>query len=108
GARDASNDCGSGLGENEERAVRAVDVKPEPLALRDLGERVEIIDGARCRRAGAARDEKRREAVGAIARDLLFERIDANAKTPIARNLAHVRSRKSRDPGSLLKRVMRL
>ena len=63
------------LRQQEESAVRAVHVEPEPLARGELRERREIVDRAGVRGAGVADDEEGRPAGGAVRRDRSRERV---------------------------------
>jgi hypothetical protein len=55
--------------EHAERAVGAVDVEPELLRSRDIGERVERVDRARVYGPGRADEQRGQCALGAVGGD---------------------------------------
>ena len=105
-------DAGQGpfplLRQDEEPAVRAVDVNPEPLSLRDLGEPDEVVHCACIGRARASDDEERRSPRDAVLRDPLFEDIEANPESRVRGDLADVLRREAREDRRLLDGMVRL
>lgn len=64
--------------EDPERAVRAIDVQPQALALADIGDLGERIDGARAGGARARRDAERQIAGPPVGGDRFGERADVH------------------------------
>jgi hypothetical protein len=63
-------------------------VHPQPLFRREVGERVEVVDGAGVRRAGVRDEEERQKPLPTILPNVLGESIQADAKSLVARDLA--------------------
>ena len=72
--------------ENAERAIGAVDVKPELLLAAQRAQRREIVDRADIHRAGRADHEERLQAGLAVQRDLRAQRGDVDAVQSIDRD----------------------
>ena len=85
-----------------DRAVRAVDVKPEALGGADLGDLGERIDRARADRPGAGRDAERALAGGAVGGDGGAERADIHPVALVARDPVNRLDAEAEDLGSLL------
>ncbi len=85
--------------ENSERAIGAIDVKPELLLAAQRAQRLEIVDGADIHRSGRADHQKRFQAGVAILRDTRAQRRDIDAMT-VDRSRCSVahRCRSRRDP----------
>jgi hypothetical protein len=58
GAFDPHEARATALGQLEEPSVRGVDVQPQPMPFRDIGDVVQRVDRAGVRRAGAGDDHE--------------------------------------------------
>ena len=105
---DAPHDVPAVLGQEEEAAVRRVDVEPAALALGDRRDGVERIDRAGVRRAGRGEDQPRLQTPTAVGGDGFFQRLGAHAEALVDRDGADLRLPQAGDVEGLLEAVMRL
>ncbi len=96
GALDAAQLRPQALREIRGCAERAVDVKPQTFALREIGQLVERIDCADVDRARISHDEKRAQSRGAIARDRLRNGVRLRAMVVIHGQHAQIRRAQAR------------
>jgi hypothetical protein len=108
GALDASERGAPPVGELEEAAVCAVDVEPQLLALRDISDRVQGIDGAGVRRPGRSDHHRRHTTCPAVVGDRVGERLRVHPKLAVARHHAHRVGWEPGDAGRLGHRVVGL
>jgi hypothetical protein len=85
GELEAAQDARPALREQHPAAVRRVDVDPHPLAVGDLAQAGQRVDGARVRRARDADDAQRPDAVGLVLRDRGLERVEAHLEAVVRR-----------------------
>ena len=74
--------------QNRQRAIGAVHVEPEPLALANAGQRVEVIDGPRVDGAGGSHHEERHEARAAIRVNGFLQGVQIDPKMSVYWNQA--------------------
>ena len=96
------------VGELEEASVGAVDVEPQVLGVRDVGDRVERIDRARVRGAGARRHEERAHAGRAVLGDHPPEGVGVHPELVVGRHEANVPLREAGDRRGLRHARVRL
>ena len=68
-ARDARKPRRQIRSQNRQRAISAVDMEPEPLAMADTGQGVEVVDGPCVDGAGSAHHQEGRKARAPIRAD---------------------------------------
>ena len=85
------------VGERGEGAEGAVDMKPDLLLARDIGQRIEIVDRARIHRPGRADDEERLQSGGAIGGDGVGEILDAHPAAFVGRDEPQVPGAEARE-----------
>ena len=108
GARQPAQRLVQLVAEIEERAVRAVDVMPQPFGIADVGDRIQGIDRAGVRRPRARDDGEGREAGAPIGGDRLGQQIDAHPETVVRRDRPHAIGHHAGELRRLQHRMVRL
>jgi hypothetical protein len=91
GPLDPLKDAPAVLGQQEEAAVRRVDMEPAVLAESDVGDGVERIDRAGVRRAGGGENQPGLQARGAIGGDRRSQSLGPHAEALVRGDVTHLR-----------------